>query len=675
MSTRQGYGEAGAPEAPTAQSRTKTDIWPHFAMPLSFRKHYGESPLRATPHPGGSHIETEEGTVGGRHRTDELEGGFDPEHERPSRRRGDGPGTVFVPLAGAVALAVLCGVAAYVVVSKNPECGAAGNTDSIGLTVAASPDIQPAVQKIANRFAESGKKVDGKCVAVTVKAAESADVANAIAGTGPTKALSGDGARPGVKAEADPDVWIPDSTLWTTGLPEDGTAKTAGNAASSPIVLAASKSGAEKLSSILSPVSWSGLMSAANAANPDGLARRVRVLALDPTQNAAGLGALLAGAHVLRKDGGSEELLVGVLRQLSESTVPSPGNLFATLAKATARVPVGVASEQAVWAFNTKNSPSNPAVALYPAEGTISLDYPIVVRAGKGAVRRAADAFAAELTSAAGKKTVQDYGFRTPEGKGGGPLKPENGVNARKPAEIALPGQASINKLVQAWRQIRLGTRLLALVDISGTMAEPADSTGISRMKAITDTSIEGLKLFPGKTEIGIWTFSDNLQGPGIDWKPVISIGPLAQQVNGITRRERIIRAMQRTTAIPTGNTGLNDTLWAAYQKMTKEYQPDKVNTILLFTDGVGNDDPTGGLDNDEIIKKLKQAYDPKRPVSILIISFNTTEDADRTQMTAIAKATGGAAYFPQTVLEIRDIFLKGIARRLCAPNCEGVGQ
>ncbi len=233
---------------------------------------------------------------------------------------------------------------------------------------------------------------------------------------------------------------------------------------------------------------------------------------------------------------------------------------------------------------------------------------------------------------------MQDYGFRTPEGTGGGLLKPENGVNAKKPAEIALPDQASIDKLAQAWRQIKLGTRLLGLIDISGTMAEPADSTGVSRMKAITDTSIEGLKLFPGKAEVGIWAFSDNLQGQGVDWKPIISIGPLAQQVNGVTRRDRIIRAMQRTSAIPTGNTGLNDTLWAAYQKMTKEYQPDKVNTILLFTDGVGNDDPTGGLENDEIIRKLKQTYDPKRPVSILIISFNTTKDDDRAQMTAIAK-------------------------------------
>ncbi len=54
---------------------------------------------------------------------------------------------------------------------------------------------------------------------------------------------------------------------------------------------------------------------------------------------------------------------------------------------------------------------------------------------------------------------------------------------------------------------------MLSLTDISGTMARPADSTGITRMQAISQVGIEGLKLFPDKTEIGIWVFSDNLNG------------------------------------------------------------------------------------------------------------------------------------------------------------------
>ncbi len=70
---------------------------------------------------------------------------------------------------------------------------------------------------------------------------------------------------------------------------------------------------------------------------------------------------------------------------------------------------------------------------------------------------------------------------------------------------------------------------------------------------------------------------------------------------------------MAAIKAIPTGNTGLNDSLWAAYQKMTDEYEADKINTILLFTDGVGNDDPTGGITNAGILKRLEGVLRPRQ--------------------------------------------------------------
>ncbi|GAA0993385.1 substrate-binding domain-containing protein [Acrocarpospora macrocephala] len=593
--------------------------------------------------------------MGGRHRTDELEGGYNPYPEPPPRRRG-GAGKVLVPLAGAVALAVLLGVAAYVVVNKEgPGCG----VDKVALKVVTSKDVEPAVAKIAERFGKSGKTVDGKCIAVTVSGSDSAGVAAAFSGVG-------DAPRP--------DLWIPDSSLWLAGLPKESAPEVLGNVAQSPVVLTAPKAAAEQLASAFTP-SWTGMVNAANAANPDGLAKKVRVLVLDPGLNAAGLGALAAAAGVLKASGGAntDELLVGVLRQLSESKVTSPDSLFATLAKTANRVPIGVTSEQSVWAFNAKNDAA--AVALYPAEGTVNLDYPVVSTIkNDAAATKAAKEFVTELGSAASKKTIQEYGFRTPDGIGSA-LTAAQGLNPKAPTALPLPDAKTVTTLAQSWKRVSLGTRLLSLVDISGTMALPADNTGVTRMKAISDVGIEGLKLFPDKTEIGTWVFSDNLNGQKVDWKETIPIGPLAQQLNGVTRRELVAKNLAELKAIPTGNTGLNDTLWAAYQKMTKEYQADKINTILLFTDGVGNDDPSGGISNAGILQRLKKAFDPQKPVSILIISFNTEADGNRTQMTRIARTTGGTAYFPQTVLEIRNIFLKGIARRLCTPNCPSAVQ
>jgi von Willebrand factor type A domain. len=601
--------------------------------------------------------------VGGRHRTDELEGGYYPYNEPPRRRRAS-KGKVFIPLAGAVALAVLAGVGAYVVVNKDQGCG----DEKITLRVIASPDIEPAIATIAARFDSSSHRVDGKCVTAVVRQADSAGVTHALAGTGSTN-----------KSKVDPDLWIPDSSLWVTKLRASSKAtvsvSTAGSVAHSPVVPTAPKSVVSSLQSSFGPVSWSGLMAAANVANPDGAGKKVRILALDPTVNAAGLSALLAGAGVLRASGANDEQLVGVLRQLSESTVSSPASLFASMTKRSTRALLGIASEQSIWAYNTKNHPDNPAVALYPAEGTINLDYPIVITSKDDEVTRAAAAFKRELTSAAAQQTLQRNGFRTPAGKGGAALDAEHGVSSKAVKSLKMPDATSVTQLSQAWARLKLGARILSLNDISGTMALKPAGTNLTRMQLIARTAIEGLKLFPDKAELGTWSFSTNLNGQDVDWKQTVPIGPLGGKVNGITRRELIQRDMERIKALPTGDTGLNDTLAAAYDKMKAEYEPDKINTILVFTDGVGNDDPDGGISNAEILRKLRADYDKSQPISILIIALGATDPAGRKQMQAIAAATEGDAYFPRTPLEIRKVFLEGISRRLCAPDCSATNE
>ncbi|MEO3813091.1 substrate-binding and VWA domain-containing protein [Sphaerisporangium sp. B11E5] len=600
--------------------------------------------------------------MGGRHRTDELDGGYNP-YQEPSSRRRAGRGKVLVPLAGAVALAVLLGVAAYVIMSRDQGCG----ENKVALQVVASPDIAPAITKIAASFSNSSTPVNGSCVTVSVKDSDPAGVTNSIAGSGATA------------GRFDADMWIPDSSLWVAKLrstPKGSgiSAPAVGSIARSPVILTAPKPVVEKLSSAFGEPSWSGLMSAANAATPDGLGRRIRVLPLDPTQNAAGLSALLAGAGILKASGAGDEQLVGVLRQLSESAVTSPANMFATMGKQSTRAPIGIASEQSIWAFNNK-SDEGQMVGLYPAEGTISLDYPVLITAKDQATRDAAKAFTTALTSTASRKTIRDNGFRTPDGKPGGAISQANGLNPKAPRALKIPDAETVNELAQAWSRLKLGGRILALLDISGTMALPAVGAPGDRMRLISQTAIEGLKLFPDKTEIGTWVFSTNLNGKGVDHREAVPIGPVGGPLNGTTRREVIARSLATIRAKETGDTGLNDTLAAAYDKMKAEYEADKINTILIFTDGVGNDDPEGGVTNAEILRKLRDEFDETQPISVIIIALGANDAAGRRQMQNLAKATQGEAFFPNNALEIRKVFLEGISRRLCAPNCNGPSQ
>lgn len=413
------------------------------------------------------------------------------------------------------------------------------------------------------------------------------------------------------------------------------------------------------------------MISAANRANPDGPGRKVRVLALDPKRNSAGLGALLAAAGAAKDADLDDTAMVAALKELSDQVVTNQDALLASLGvKSGSRVPVGVATEQGIFVHNT-SKPDSQIVPLYPEEGTLSLDYPLVITAKDPAVQKAAAAFKTELAGDGAKKVLKQQGFRGPDGKAGEVLTKDKGFNPATPNALKAPDPKTVASMAQSWSRLSLGTRMLALLDISGTMAYPVPGTQMTRMQAISKIAGEGLSLFEADSEIGVWAFSTHLQGTQ-DWKELVSVGPLSEMTNGVPRKQSLVQQLTTTVAKATGNTGLNDTLKAAYTQMTEDYADDKINTIVVLTDGAGNDDPEGGISNAETLQFLKKTYDPKRPVNILLIAFGPDAPKGKTQMDALAKATGGEAYIAKNILQVREFFAEGMKRRLCAPRCDG---
>ncbi|MGW0805648.1 substrate-binding domain-containing protein [Nonomuraea sp. NPDC002799] len=560
---------------------------------------------------------------------------------------------MLVPLAGAVALAVLLGVAAFVIFNRDHDC----SSGKLALRVVATPDIQPALNKIAGNYNKAMHSIDSKCVEVTVAKEAAARTANALAA-----------------GKVSADFWVADSSLLMESMRtlSNGTAlpQIEGSIAASPVVLATAKSAAAKLAGALQP-SWASVISAANVANVDGPGKKVRVLALDPQKNSAGLAALLAAAGTA-KEAGQDKELVGALKELSDQLVSDSTALLASLTvKSGNRVPIGVTSEQAIYSHNAKK-PEAPVVALYPKEGTLSLDYPVTILTKDPGVQKAAADFKQNLSTESAKKILREAGFRDTDGKAGDALSKDKGFTPETPAALDPPDGATVARMVQTWSRLNLGTRLLTLLDVSGTMALPVPGTTMTRMQAINKIATEGLGLFPAASEMGLWTFSTHLDGKGKDWKELVSVGPLSESVDGTLRKETLARNFSQVEAKATGDTGLNDTVKAAYGQLTKSYQEDKINTLLILTDGAGNDDPDGGVKNAELLQYLKKTYNAKRPISILLIAFGPEAEKGKEQMDALAKSTGGEAYIAKNVLQVRDFFLQGMERRLCTPNCDG---
>jgi Ca-activated chloride channel family protein len=93
-----------------------------------------------------------------------------------------------------------------------------------------------------------------------------------------------------------------------------------------------------------------------------------------------------------------------------------------------------------------------------------------------------------------------------------------------------------------------------------------------------------------------------------------------------------------------------------------KGWQAGRVNSVILFTDGV-NENP-GGLSRGKLVSELKRVRDPERPVRMVIIGIGT--GVDRDELKAITNASGpsGGVFVAEDPAKINEIFLQAIATR-----------
>ncbi|HET7802533.1 MAG TPA: hypothetical protein VFL38_19075, partial [Humibacillus xanthopallidus] len=72
------------------------------------------------------------------------------------------------------------------------------------------------------------------------------------------------------------------------------------------------------------------------------------------------------------------------------------------------------------------------------------------------------------------------------------------------------------------------------------------------------------------------------------------------------------------------------------YQTAMKNYDPDRVNAVVVMTDG-RNDDPNG-ISLEQLKANLRGASDPTKPIAITTIGIGP--DVDPKALTAISRMT-----------------------------------
>jgi hypothetical protein len=563
-----------------------------------------------------------------------------------------------VTLLSVALVAVMGGWGAAVYIERTrsePACA-----ERTTLRVAVAPSIAPPAREIARRLAARER-----CLDVLVAARESADVlrdlahtepGGAGAGAAPTSAQSGSPAtsRPQPSGTADtpaatPDAWLPESTLWLRRaraagafqVPAEGV-----SVATTPVVLAIDVRTAARLGWRDRALGWPGLVADAQP--------QVPVVLPDPATSPLGFGALVGIRRLARGAGlvTAPAAAAAIMRRLAPRTV--------SLAGETPPAPTGPgAGEAAVFSTEQEvlfGADGGRQVAIYPPAAVPGPDYPYAMLAA-GARREGAAALLRALLAEEGATALAGHGLRSPSGAPPANIPVDAGIRTNAYPPARLPAEPEAVALLNAWGGVHISARMLAVFDISGSMAEQAPGATETRLSATIKAAQGGAQLLLGTTEIGLWAFSTDLGG-GRDYRELLPVGPVGP------RRAAIATALGRMRVKPNGDTGLYDTTLAAYREATRNWTAGRINMVLILTDGRNDDDD--GISRAQLLRELRGLVDRKRPVPILFIGIGP--EIDPAELRQIAAVTGGRVALTPHPSGIRQIFFVALSEFSCLP-------
>ncbi|HZD37084.1 MAG TPA: substrate-binding domain-containing protein [Actinomycetes bacterium] len=591
-----------------------------------------------------------------------------------------------VVLAGA-------GVGGFLLLNRpSGEAGCASGR--VAVRVVADPDEAGLLTQVAREYANTTPVVGDRCVDVSVRSLDSPEAMAALAAGWTDPSL---GPRP--------DVWVPASSTWAAELELQLKAARAPDLlpaerpsiATSPLVIAMPRPMAKALGWPRQTLGWSDLV--ATLHKPEGWRAfghpewgQFRLGKTDPKLSEAGLGALLGAGLAVAGQGKPltlEQLaskapdlglmMLEVSRSPGDET-DTTSTLLANLRRADeagdalryiSAVPL---SEKSVWDYNQgkpiddpslarqRPKPKVPLAAIYPKDGTLLSDYPwMVLRAPwvDDDKRAAATDFLLYLKTPAVQGKFQAAGFRSARGQPGPTINEQGGLLPSQPTRVLpMPDPQMLAATLKGWDQTKRVANLLAVYDVSGSMADTVPGTGLTKIDLVKQAAVSSLRLFTTESNIGVWEFSTNLDGPR-DWRQRVSIGPISAQMPGGKTRLDLLRAQLLTLNATRGDTGLYDTTLAAYENVKQHYVPDRLNLVVLFTDG-RNDDPNGGITLSQLLQRLREGQQDNRKVRILTFAYGP--NADAAALKQISEATGGQVFLSPNPADIERVFVTALA-------------
>ena len=591
----------------------------------------------------------------------------------------------------AVATVAITALVAGACASGGDDASSGRDGNCIPVDVAVSSEKIQLLGELAKDFNSSGASVDGTCIDVQVQKKSSGAAASALAEGWDTAA---DGPRPV--------IWSPASSAWgrvlDARLAQEGKPPLVGDGDPSsfmntPLVIAMPEPMARALGWPDTPIGWKDILDLARS--PNGWADkghpewgRFELGKTNPNFSTSGLSALIAQTYAAtgKTSGLSAEDLanpqVVAFGTDIESSVVHYGDITMTFLNNWFRADrrgtaLNYASavaveEKSVIDYNAGNpdgvldqgeeprKPRIPLVAIYPSEGTLFSDNPLYLLDADWVTpkqKEAADQFREFVLRPANQEKVLRFGFRpgNPDVAVGAPISTANGVDPSQPQTLLeVPTGPVMVDLLDRWAQQRKGARVLMVLDVSGSMGDPADPNdpaGPTKLDLAKEAVLNGLGQFKPEDQVGLRIFTTNL-GDGsrnyLDLTPISPIGP---------NRERLRSQVESLT--PRDATPLYEVTGQSYQDVVAGYDPKLINAVVLLTDGM-NDDGNQSDDRrqlDELLSRIRQDSDGETttPVRVFTIAYGSA--ANPTELRRIAEASNATAYQATDATTINDVF------------------
>ena len=305
--------------------------------------------------------------------------------------------------------------------------------------------------------------------------------------------------------------------------------------------------------------------------------------------------------------------------------------------------------EKSVWDYNQGNpsgdpktlgshpAPQVPLVAIYPNDGTLVSDNPYLVLTADwvdDAKRAAAADFLSYVHDPEQQKRFQDAAFRNFEGAPGGVVTPENGMLPDQKLSVLRPPRASVlTDIVSEWAKLRKKANLIFVMDVSGSMSNfVAGNSGPTRLDLAKGAVKNGLSLLNDDDVVSLWDFSSDLDGSD---QPFRILAPPAPLKDARAKNASLIDGLQAR-----GGTALYATTRKAVEELRAQFDPKRINAVVVLTDGVNEyrkDDDLKGLESD------LDTEDERSLVRVFPIAY--AADSDFGLLDEIAKTTTAKAY------------------------------